>query len=100
MGRETGLIIPFWLADRRSDGLEQGENGKKACFGDLKFPAKPVENLLFSLHRSSVGDYLPLKGPDPQNSTNSGKNSTNVLGYPRSVACLAIGGVFAAENHR
>jgi hypothetical protein len=24
-GRKTGLIIPFWLADRRSDGLEQGE---------------------------------------------------------------------------
>jgi hypothetical protein len=21
-GRKTGLIIPFWLADRRSDGLE------------------------------------------------------------------------------
>jgi len=23
-GKKTGLIIPFWLADRRSDGLEQG----------------------------------------------------------------------------
>jgi len=21
-GKKTGLIIPFWLADRRSDGLE------------------------------------------------------------------------------
>jgi hypothetical protein len=21
-GRKTGLIIPYWLADRRSDGLE------------------------------------------------------------------------------
>jgi hypothetical protein len=73
---------------------------EKGCFGDLKFPTKPVENLLFYLHRFSVGDYLPMKGPDPQNIINSGKNSTNVLGYPRSVAGLAIGSVFAAENHR
>jgi len=55
-------------------------NRKKACFGDLEFPSKPVENLLFYLHRFSVGDYLPGKGPDPKNSTNSGKNSTIVLG--------------------
>jgi hypothetical protein len=38
-GRKTGLIIPFWMADRLFYGLEQG-NGKKACFrvsvfGDL-----------------------------------------------------------------
>jgi hypothetical protein len=32
-GRKTGLIIPFWLADRRSDGLEQGETGKRAVLG-------------------------------------------------------------------
>ena len=70
-GRKTGLIIPYWLADRCSDGLEEGEREKKGCFGDLKFPTKPVENLLFYLHRFSVGDYLPMKGPDPQNSTNS-----------------------------
>jgi hypothetical protein len=46
-------------------GLEQAENGKKTCFGDLKFPTKPVENLLFYLYRVSVGDYLPLKGSQP-----------------------------------
>jgi hypothetical protein len=46
-------------------------NKKKACFGDLKFPTKPGENLLFYLYRVSVGDYLPLKGSRPQNITNS-----------------------------
>ena len=61
----------FREADRRSDGLEQGEREKNTCFGDLKFPTKPVENLLFYLHRVSVGDYLPGKGPDPQNSPHS-----------------------------
>jgi hypothetical protein len=64
-GRKTGLIIPFWLADRRSDGLELGGRGKKDCFGDLEFRAKPVENLLFYPHRFSVGDYLPVKGFRP-----------------------------------
>jgi len=24
-GRKTGLFIPFWMADRLPDGLEQGE---------------------------------------------------------------------------
>jgi hypothetical protein len=24
-GRKTGLIIPFWMADRLPDGPEQGE---------------------------------------------------------------------------
>ena len=37
-----------------------------ACCGDLKFPTKPVENLLFYLHRFSVGGYLPGKGSQPQ----------------------------------
>ena len=36
-----------------------------ACCGELKFPTKPIENLLFYLHRVSVGDYLPLKGSQP-----------------------------------
>jgi hypothetical protein len=45
-------------------GWSRGK-GKKAFFGDLKFPSKPVENLLFYLHRVSVGDYLPLKGSQP-----------------------------------
>jgi len=70
-GRKIGLIIPYWMADRCSDGLEQGEMEKKGCCGDLKFPTKPLENLLFYLHRVSVGDYLPGKGSRPQNSTNS-----------------------------
>ena len=46
-GRKTGLIIPYWLADRCSDGLEQGKNGKKACFGDLKIPTKPEKTYSF-----------------------------------------------------
>jgi hypothetical protein len=36
-GRKTGLIIPFWLADRRSDGLGLGEMEKNTCFGDRDF---------------------------------------------------------------
>ena len=55
----------FREADLPFSGLEQGENGKKACCGDLKFPTKPEENLLFYLHRFSVGDYLPGKGSQP-----------------------------------
>jgi hypothetical protein len=35
-------------------GWSRGENGKKACFGDLEFPSKPEENLLLYLHRFSV----------------------------------------------
>ena len=29
-GRKTGLIIPYWLADRRSDGMKEEETGKRA----------------------------------------------------------------------
>ena len=37
------------------DRLEQGQNGKKGCFGDREFPTKPgQENLFFHLHRFSV----------------------------------------------
>lgn len=38
---------------------------EKGLFWDLKFPTKPEKNLLFYLHRDSVGDYLPLKGSQP-----------------------------------
>jgi hypothetical protein len=36
-GRKTGLFIPFWLADRFSDGLEVVEWGKKEFFGYRAF---------------------------------------------------------------
>ena len=42
-----------------------GMRKKNTWFEDLKFPTKPVENLLFYLHRVSVGDYLPGKGSRP-----------------------------------
>jgi len=42
-GRKTGLIIPFWLADRRSDGLEKAENGKKGCFECLDYFAQQTQ---------------------------------------------------------
>ena len=31
-GRKTGLIIPYWLADRRSDGLGEGGKREKGLF--------------------------------------------------------------------
>jgi len=46
-------------------------NGKKACFGNMEFPLKPFHDLLFHPHHFSVGDHLPMKGPDPQNSPHS-----------------------------
>ena len=53
-GRKTGLIIPFWLADRRSDGLEQGENGKKACFDDTGFQGSGLALIILSTHCTTV----------------------------------------------
>jgi hypothetical protein len=47
------------------DGLGDGGRERKGGFEDLKFPTKPVENLLLHLHRVSVGDYLPMKGSRP-----------------------------------
>jgi len=35
-GRKTGLIIPYWLADRRSSGLEPEET-KRPFVGGLWF---------------------------------------------------------------
>jgi hypothetical protein len=79
-GRKTGLIIPIWLADRRSDGLEQ-EKQKKAFFGDAGFGGS-----CFGCSRESHGGektathtlpeghlFLDLIGPDPvQKMGNSG----------------------------
>jgi len=45
-GRKTGIIIPFWLADRLSDGLEATPgvtNRKKACFWVPEFLLKPIK---------------------------------------------------------
>ncbi len=33
LGNKTGLIIPFWLADRFSDGLEDGERKEGLFWG-------------------------------------------------------------------
>jgi hypothetical protein len=86
-GDHAGSTVP---SDKRKEHLFWG----CGFSGDREFPLKPFHDLLFYLHRVSVGDYLPGKGPDPQNSTNSGKTSTNVLGYPRFVAGFGYRGRF------
>jgi len=102
MERGLNPIAPFGRQISLSLGWSGvgGKREKGLFFGDLEFPTKPGENLLFYPYHFSVGDCLPGKGSRPPNITNSWKNSTNVLGYPRFKAGLAIGGVFAAENHR
>jgi hypothetical protein len=64
-GGKPVLLFPFGWQIAVQMGWSRGKTGKKACFGDLKFPTKPVENLLFYLHRVSVGDHLPMKGSRP-----------------------------------
>ena len=71
--------VPEKLPDRPMTGktpffgLDQGRWGKheKRQFWGSKTPIKPVENLLFYPNHFSVGDYLPGKGAQPQNITNS-----------------------------
>jgi len=36
MGSEKYANRCFWMDDRLPDGLEQGENERKACFGGLR----------------------------------------------------------------
>jgi hypothetical protein len=72
-------ILIFQILNNRVRGVKKG---------DLKRYTQ-----IFSIR-------APIDSSGGSSGTNSAKNSTNVLGYLRKKAGLAIGGVFGAENHR
>jgi len=43
MGEKTALFIPYWLADRFSDGLEVVERGKRSVLSMLIFKIRAVK---------------------------------------------------------
>ena len=65
-GSKTGLIIPYWMVDRRSDGLEQGE-GKEGLFSGVgNFPQNREKTCSFTRTASPSETIFQGKVPTPK----------------------------------
>jgi hypothetical protein len=64
-GGKPALLFPIGWQIAVQMGWSRGKVGKRPVLGSWNSPQNRYKNLLFYLHRVSVGDYLPLKGSRP-----------------------------------